>query len=133
MSATAEEAKTIETALEVVEGMQFDRGYLSPYFVTDPERMECLLEDPLIAANRTPGSRMVTRSSNRASAHSSANKVYRSFLEFPLGGGCCRLLPGVFHLVDDVCSVISSLRSRACSGGAGTVISRTPSLKVALA
>jgi chaperonin GroEL len=45
---TIEEAKTMETSLEVVEGMQFDRGYLSPYFVTDPERMECVLEDPLI-------------------------------------------------------------------------------------
>ena len=45
---TVEEAKTIETALEVVEGMQFDRGYLSPYFVTDPERMECALENALI-------------------------------------------------------------------------------------
>src|SRR5438132_961441 len=45
---TVEEAKTMETALDVVEGMQFDRGYLSPYFVTDPERMECVLEDPLI-------------------------------------------------------------------------------------
>jgi chaperonin GroEL len=45
---TVEEAKTMETALEVVEGMQFDRGYLSPYFVTDPERMECVLEHPLI-------------------------------------------------------------------------------------
>ena len=42
---TVEESKTMETALEVVEGMQFDRGYLSPYFVTDPERMECTLED----------------------------------------------------------------------------------------
>src|SRR5579884_1642419 len=45
---TVEESKTMETELEVVEGMQFDRGYLSPYFVTDPERMECVLENPLI-------------------------------------------------------------------------------------
>ena len=45
---TVEEAKSLETTLEVVEGMQFDRGYLSPYFVTDPDRMEVILEDPYI-------------------------------------------------------------------------------------
>jgi chaperonin GroEL len=45
---TVEEAKTLETSLDVVEGMQFDRGYLSAYFVTDPERMEVVLENPII-------------------------------------------------------------------------------------
>ena len=45
---TVEEAKTLETTLDVVEGMQFDKGYLSPYFVTDPEEMECVLENPYI-------------------------------------------------------------------------------------
>ena len=45
---TVEEARTLETELEVVEGMQFDRGYLSPYFVTDPERMEVVLENPIV-------------------------------------------------------------------------------------
>lgn len=48
---TVEESKTMETQLEVVEGMQFDRGYLSPYFVTDPERMEASLDSPFILIN----------------------------------------------------------------------------------
>ena len=48
---TVEEARTLETSLEVVEGMQFDRGYLSPYFVTDAERMEVVLENPIILIN----------------------------------------------------------------------------------
>src|SRR6186713_2431849 len=45
---TVEEAKTLDTSLDIVEGMQFDRGYLSPYFVTDPDRMEVVLENPVI-------------------------------------------------------------------------------------
>jgi chaperonin GroEL len=48
---TVEEAKSMETTLEVVEGMQFDRGYVSPYFITDPEKMEAHLEDPYILIN----------------------------------------------------------------------------------
>ena len=48
---TVEESKGTETTVEVVEGMQFDKGYLSPYFVTDPERMEAILEDPFILIN----------------------------------------------------------------------------------
>ncbi len=55
---TVEEAKGMETTLEIVEGMQFDRGYLSPYFVTDPEKMEAQLEEPLIMLNESKISNM---------------------------------------------------------------------------
>jgi chaperonin GroEL len=55
---TVEEAKAMETTLEVVEGMQFDRGYISPYFVTDPERMEVVLEDPYFLINEKKISNM---------------------------------------------------------------------------
>src|SRR5215475_199110 len=55
---TVEESRTMETALEVVEGMQFDRGYLRPYLVTDPERMEAVLENPLILINEKKVSSM---------------------------------------------------------------------------
>jgi chaperonin GroEL len=55
---TVEEAKSMETTLEVVEGMQFDRGYLSPYFVTDPERMDITLEEPYLLMNEKKISNM---------------------------------------------------------------------------
>src|SRR5437588_12618111 len=55
---TVEEAKSLETTLEVVEGMQFDRGYLSPYFVTDPARMEAAVEDALILIHESKISSM---------------------------------------------------------------------------
>jgi chaperonin GroEL len=55
---TVEEAKGMETTLEIVEGMQFDRGYLSPYFVTDPEKMEATLEEPYLLLNEKKISNM---------------------------------------------------------------------------
>jgi chaperonin GroEL len=55
---TVEESKTMDTTIDMVEGMQFDRGYLSPYFVSDPERMECVLEEPYILIHEKKVSNM---------------------------------------------------------------------------
>ncbi len=55
---TVEEAKSLETTHDIVEGMQFDRGYLSPYFVTDPDRMECVLDNPYILVHEKKISNM---------------------------------------------------------------------------
>ncbi|HEY8560424.1 MAG TPA: chaperonin GroEL [Pyrinomonadaceae bacterium] len=55
---TVEESRTMDTTLEVVDGMQFDRGYLSPYFVTDPDRMEAVLDEPMILINEKKISNM---------------------------------------------------------------------------
>ena len=65
---TVEESNTFGMELEFTEGMQFDKGYLSPYFVTDPERQEAVLEDPyiLFAPARSPRSRPAARCSRRS-------------------------------------------------------------------
>ena len=74
---TVEESKTMDTALEVVEGMQFDRGYLSPYFVTDPDRMEAALDEPFILINEKKVSNM------------------RDLLPYPRAG--CKIGPSAAH------------------------------------
>src|SRR5258705_8319263 len=79
---TVEEAKGLETSLEIVEGMQFDRGYLSPYFVTDAERMECVLESPYLLIHEKKISNM--RDLLRSEEHTSELQSLRHLV--------CRLL-----------------------------------------
>ena len=62
---TVEESKTRDTTLETTEGMQFDRGYLSPYFITDAEKMICEFEDPFILLNEKKLTRRIATSSNK--------------------------------------------------------------------
>jgi len=71
---TVEEAKGVETTLEVVEGMQFDRGYISPYMVTDPERMETVLDNPLIPDPREEDQRHEDLSPSWSRSRSSAGR-----------------------------------------------------------
>ncbi len=100
---TVEEAKTAETELEVVEGMQFDRGYLSPYFITNQDKMRVELEDPYILIHEKKLSNLQAmlpvskRSSSPASRSSSSPRMWKARRSPPSSSTSCaaasRLLP----------------------------------------
>jgi chaperonin GroEL len=75
---TVEEAKGLDTELDVVEGMQFDRGYLSPYFITNPEKMTCELEDPYILIHE----KKIVQSAIHAATSGDSSKIQSAALDY---------------------------------------------------